>query len=51
MYFEWDQTKALSNQRKHDSSFLEATEVFSDDYSSCVHNPDHSFDEDRYLLF
>ena len=51
MDFEWDETKARSNQRKHGVSFLEATEVFSDDYSSCVHDPDHSYDEERYLLF
>ena len=51
MDFEWDQRKARSNQSKHGISFLEATEVFSDDYSSCVHDPDHSYDEDRYLLF
>ena len=51
MDFEWDETKARSNQRKHGVSFLEATEVFSDDYSSCVHDPDHSYNEERYLLF
>jgi len=51
MDFEWDETKARSNQRKHGVSFLEATEVFSDDYSSCVHDPDHSYNEEKYLLF
>lgn len=51
MDFEWDETKARSNQRKHGVSFLEASEVFSDDYSSCVHDPDHSYNEERYLLF
>jgi uncharacterized DUF497 family protein len=51
MNFEWDEVKVRTNQRKHGVSFLEATEVFSDEYSSCVHDPDHSHDEERYLLF
>lgn len=51
MKFEWDDNKEKSNQRKHAISFLEATEVFADDYSSCVNEPDHSYDESRYLLF
>lgn len=51
MDFEWDETKARSNQRKHSVSFLEATEAFSDEYSSYVHDPDHSYNEERYLLF
>ncbi|MFZ4792094.1 MAG: BrnT family toxin [Candidatus Competibacteraceae bacterium] len=51
MDFEWNETKALVNERKHSVSFVEATEVFDDDYSSCIHDPDHSYDEHRYLLF
>ncbi|NOT12012.1 MAG: BrnT family toxin [Methylococcaceae bacterium] len=51
MDFEWDKTKADTNQSKHGVSFLEATEVFSDEHSSCVRDPDHSYDEERYLLF
>jgi len=51
MDFEWDETKARNNQRKHGVSFLEAAEVFSDEHSSCVQDPDHSYDENRYLLF
>ena len=51
MDFEWDETKALSNEKKHGVSFIEAAEVFGDDHSSCVHDPDHLSDEDRYLLF
>ena len=51
MDFEWDEAKARINQRKHGISFIKATEVFSDEHSSCVHDPDHSDDEDRYLLF
>ena len=51
MDFEWDEIKARANQRKHCVSFLEATEVFSDEYSSSVRDPDHSYQEERYLLF
>lgn len=51
MDFGWDETKARTNEKKHGVSFIEAAEVFGDDYSSCIHDPDHSYDEDRYLLF
>ena len=51
MDFEWDKAKADTNQRKHGVSFLEAAEVFSDEHSSCSQDPDHSNDEERYLLF
>ena len=51
MDFEWDETKASVNQKKHGISFIEASEVFNDDFSSCVHDPDHSYEEERYLLF
>jgi uncharacterized DUF497 family protein len=51
MEFEWDETKARKNERKHDISFDEAAEVFGDDHSSCVSDPDHSQDEERFLLF
>jgi hypothetical protein len=51
MNFEWDAMKACLNQRKHGVSFQEATEVFGDDYSSCIRDPDHSQEEDRYLLW
>jgi len=51
MEFEWDEAKARANERKHGVSFLEAAEVFSDEHSSCVSDPDHSYGELRYLLF
>lgn len=51
MDFEWDETKAYLNQRKHGVLFLEATEVFADDLASCVRDPDHSHGEERYLPF
>ena len=51
MDFEWDPGKARANERKHGISFLEACEVFDDDHSSTVPDPDHSADENRYLIF
>ena len=51
MEFEWDRAKAEANQAKHGVSFLEGCEVFGDDQSSTVRDPDHSADEDRYLIF
>ena len=51
MEFEWDNSKANANQKKHGVSFIEATEVFGDDHSSFVQDPDHSYNEERYLLF
>ena len=51
MDFEWDERKELANQKKHGVSFLEASEVFADELSSCVRDPDHSDEEERFLLF
>ena len=51
MYFEWDERKARDNLKKHGVSFLEAVEVFGDQLSSCVQDPDHSYEEARFLLF
>jgi uncharacterized DUF497 family protein len=49
--FEWDPRKAEENEKKHGVSFAEASEVFGDDHSSTVLDPDHSEGEDRYLIF
>ena len=51
MQFEWDPKKALANEAKHGVSFVEASEVFADDHSSSVPDPDHSNDEGRHLIF
>jgi len=51
MDFEWDRNKARGNERKHGVSFEEATEVFADEYSSTLPDPDHSIDEDRFVIF
>jgi len=51
MDFEWDPEKAKLNETKHGVSFFEACEIFDDDHSSAVRDPDHSVDEERYLIF
>ncbi|MEO8007975.1 MAG: BrnT family toxin [Betaproteobacteria bacterium] len=51
MEFEWDSSKAHENESKHRVSFFEACEVFDDDHSSAVRDPDHSLEENRYLIF
>ena len=51
LIFEWGAEKARENERKHGVGFPEASEVFDDDHSSSVPDPDHSADEDRYLIF
>ena len=48
--FEWDQAKNLVNIQKHGISFEEAKSVFADDYALLIADPDHSEEEDRFLL-
>ena len=48
--FEWDEHKAGLNARKHGVSFEEARSVFSDERAKLIDDPDHSEDEDRFVL-
>ena len=48
--FEWDETKNQSNIRKHQASFGEAKSVFYDPNALLIHDPDHSEDEDRFIM-
>jgi hypothetical protein len=48
--FEWDPVKAAANFRKHGVSFDEARTVFEDDEALFMADPDHSVDEDRWVL-
>ena len=48
--FEWDPKKNASNVRRHGVSFLEAESVFTDDRAVLLDDPDHSADEDRFIL-
>jgi len=48
--FVWDPRKARENSRKHGVTFEEAQTVFFDDYALLAGDPDHSDEEDRFLL-
>jgi uncharacterized DUF497 family protein len=48
--FAWDERKNAINKRKYGVSFEEGQTVFSDDNALFMHDPDHSEDEDRFLL-
>lgn len=48
--FEWDDRKSVQNERKHGVSFAEAQSVFSDENAVEFFDPDHSEDEDRFIL-
>lgn len=48
--FVWDERKNLANQRKHGVSFEEAETAFHDENAKVYFDPDHSEDEDRFIL-
>ena len=50
LHFEWDDEKAAANVRKHGISFEEAKSVFRDERAKLINDPDHSEDEDRFVL-
>ena len=50
LIFEWDDIKNRSNQNKHRISFEEAETVFFDERAIEFDDPDHSIDEERFLL-
>ena len=47
---EWDAKKDRDNQAKHGVPFEEARSAFFDEQARLVHDPDHSENEDRYIL-
>ena len=49
MEFEWDESKARINLRKHKVGFEEAKTVFNDPFLITFPDPEHSDDEERYL--
>lgn len=50
MEFEWDVAKAATNEQRHGVSFDEAATAFGDPLSITIPDPDHSDDEDRFVL-
>jgi len=50
IHFTCDENKAESNLIKHKVSFEEAKTVFDDDNARLIYDPDHSEDEDRFII-
>lgn len=49
--FEWDEGKAAINAKKHGVSFEEArSSVFFDERARLIDDPDHSQEEERFVL-
>ncbi|MCF8242786.1 MAG: BrnT family toxin [Melioribacteraceae bacterium] len=48
--FQWDQNKNRVNIRKHKVSFEEAKSVFFDENARLISDPEHSFDEERFII-
>jgi uncharacterized protein len=48
--FIWDNNKADENRKKHKISFQEAQTVFADPNARMIFDPEHSTDEDRFVL-
>ena len=50
MQFQWDENKAKQNLSKHGVSFEEAKTIFDDPLYVDFYDPDHSDNEERYLM-
>ena len=50
LIFEWDVKKSASNEKKHGVSFEEAKSAFTDQFARLIPDPDHSEQEDRFIL-
>ena len=48
--FEWDEAKNLKNQKKHHVSFEEARTVFEDKDALVIDDPEHSEEEERFII-
>ena len=50
LIFEWDENKNTVNKKKHQVSFEEAETAFYDDNALLIPDPEHSMDEERFVL-
>ena len=50
LHFEWDDQKAASNLKKHGVSFEEAATVFEDTEALVIDDPEHSEEEERFII-
>ena len=48
--FKWDERKNASNKKKHGIGFEEAQSVFVDENALLLHDPDHSDNEERFVM-
>ena len=48
--FEWDENKNRINQAKHKVSFEEAQTVFYDEQALVIDDPEHSEEEERFII-
>ena len=48
--FEWDENKSRENKKKQGESFDEAQTVFLDENAIRYYDPNHSEDEDRFIM-
>ena len=48
--FEWDESKAAANLKKHQVTFEEAKSIFYDEFGVQFFDEDHSSDEERFLM-
>lgn len=48
--FEWDENKNIKNKKKHKISFSEAITVFYDEDALVRDDPDHSDEEERFII-
>ena len=47
---EWDEAKNTYNKRNHGISFRETVTVFADEHGLLLSDPEHSTEEDRFVL-
>lgn len=50
LHFEWDENKNTMNKNKHHVSFEEAQTVFYDEMALVIDAPDHSEQEERFII-
>lgn len=50
LHFEWDDAKNEINKKKHHISFEEARTVFYDEAALVIDDPEHSQEEERFII-
>lgn len=48
--FQWDENKNTTNKKKHKISFEEAKSVFYDSDALIINDPEHSREEERFII-